>query len=259
MPRPIFIDVHPDFNGPNYYPCTNEEPRMHTRHLKGLHFAKAGGISSAGEAMLGILLPHADEVFVADHCYRSLAAAFLKALMLDCLGAMAISHLFTRGTYADISNAISRVTPDVPEPMRGIIATYNTSYSNVIPDYSTDQLRNAWREIDIAALEQAHRRLGSLTIIHGDLLDLQQFGQLDLLYASNALMEQHSTRMGKVPDLAYVAPLVREDGLMLVARSNSCATMLDTDQWRRVANHRGGRTSYSYDLYQRETAGLLDT
>lgn len=247
MPRPTFIDVHPAFNSSDSYRVTNEEALAHRALLSGKRFMTTGAIASSGDVLLSALLPCSQKIYAVDHCYGSLSAAMVKALLLDTMGVRAFKALLLEASYEAFKAAIIKIQPELPSPLREAAVTkWGTSISS--SDYSC--LRKEWINYPDRALAVSHKRLGNVTFIHGDLADLSQFGQMDLLYVSNAC--GHRGRTGQSPTLNTLSPLVREDGLLLTAVApSSHRPTLPNPFWKQQRMMLAPRLQWDYVLYAR--------
>ena len=251
MPRPTFIDVHPTYAASEAYKCTNEEPMLQRQLLGNQRFNKAGGIASSGEVLLSVLLPRSKSVFAIDHGYGSLSACFIKMIMLDTLGPRAMKALLFEKPYKEFLAAAGRAAVELPTSLAGKLRFDGPNpYPTIsVADYM--DLRREWINFPDAMLETVRRKMEVVTLIHGDLRDLSQFGQMDCLYVSNAVQGGHNNRDGKSPDLAYVAPLVRKGGLMLMARGTSSPILPANQHWTHQRRVLATRLHWNYDLYMR--------
>jgi hypothetical protein len=215
-------------------------------------FNKAAGILSGGEVLFGVMLPRCKEVIAVDHSYGSLAAAYMKAILLDMLGVKALKELFIEGSYDQLFPHLKAAVVHMPHEL--------TKYVNILEKQSGGYygsslfandligLRREWFYMKDSTLERARRRLDKVIVIHGDLMDLGNFGQFELLYISNAM--EHANRNAKTPQLLEMAKLVTGDGLLLTT-SNGGPVKTNTQEWELVKSIRGFRTSWSHNLYKR--------
>ena len=247
MPRPIYIDVHPAYDGRNTYACTNEEAAAHRYLLGSRKFIQTGAIASTGDIIFSTLLPVSERVYAVDHNTTAIAVAMIKAILLDKMGVRAFKGLILEKEYAAFAKAYSEVISELPEPLRRKATAYSSN--TIMVSLSTfAELRREWINYPDAALNRTRRKLDAVTFIHGDLRDLTQFGPMDLLYVSNAC--EHSNRIEQGLTLGQLAPLVRENGLLLQA----CVKQHhETRLWQHSQRILATRLSWDYDLFVRKT------
>lgn len=227
MPLPAFADIHAAYNQGFGYGVTNEEPEVLRHLIRREHpYAKIGAIASSGEVVLFSLLPQAESVIAVDHSYRSLATFWLKVLLLDTHGPAGTKKILT-GPYEVLVTAAKNLLSRFPaelvklvQPTAVLYDPYNPKHKPYIPcldHWTAEPLRKEWNLVSEEILSQAARKLGDLTLLHGDLSDLSSHGPFDVLYVSNAT--EHAGRSKHSPTWTDLRPLVREKGIVLRAHS----------------------------------------
>ena len=209
--RPKFIDVHPQYDSDSGYTSTNETPESFValldKHCPDQTFKRGGGIASGGEIAFFVLLPRCEEVVVIDHSYSSLHAFYLKALWLADRGVKGFRQILNGELdwQQTVDQTMLEVLKVIPAPK------HPNTYLNQV---STRGLwATEWDLVSNETLEIALSRLDKLTLVHGDLTDLPQFGKLDLCYVSNAM--EHHSRLHRSPRLPAFESLMVEDGVLL--------------------------------------------
>jgi hypothetical protein len=188
-------------------------------------YPKIGAIASSGEVVLFSLLPQAESVIAVDHAYRSLAVFWLKVLLLDTHGPADTKKILT-GPYEGIvtaaENLLSRFPAALVKLVQPVPDRYDPLHKRQIPcidRWTAEPLRKEWNLVSEEILSQAARKLGDLTLLHGDLSDLSSHGPFDVLYVSNAT--EHTGRSKRAPTWTDLRPLVRDKGIVLRAHSVS--------------------------------------
>jgi len=244
MGRPIFEDKHPQFNGTSGYTITNEEPELFARMLGKRRFKRAAGIASGGEIPIQVLLPRSDEVLAIDHAYQPLAYSYMKTLMIESLGINKFQKLLleTSGKYyPELVKLGMELAAMLPEPLNKHlpITSVNSSFFA--------GMRKEW--LVLRGLRKIDAKLDKLTLIHGDLTDLGQYGQVDCLYISNAI--QHTNRTLKAPELADFAPLVVDGGILMGTGNELLSAALLGNAWKPLQNIMGTRTSWQHIIIEK--------
>ena len=247
MPVPTFRENCTTFNSSTMYNVTNEEPDLLVRLLGNRSFRKAAGISSAGEILLSVILPRCREVIAVDHSYAALAIAYLKAVMLNVMGAQGLKDLLFDSKPEQVIAAMQQYSASLPQELTPHLKL------PAISQYDIAALRREWFYLPTAALERARRRLDKVTFVHGDIMDLAADGQFSLLYVSNAI--EHFGRAKKYPKLVDFAKLVRPGGFLLATAGTPTTAPASTKEWEHVKSIKGLRTTWIHTLYKRmETA-----
>ena len=252
MALPSFEDLSPSSNSQVGYSCTNEEAMLHRWLLRRAagqrQFKTVGAVAWGGDVLWGVLLPRSQRIVAVDHSYRSLAAAYLKALMLDSIGVEEMRTLLLERSHADFCAAAEAAAAKLPEVLRSCTKFDAGSFGIS----SWNELRAEWAGLTDLALRRAKGRLGSVRLLHGDLSHLTTFGPFDCLYTSNALYEHSSLAAAgnRSPTLDTVAPLVQEGGWLLMTRGINQVDV--SKSWEHVRSITGTRTSWSYRLYRRK-------
>src|SRR3990167_2283926 len=83
------------YNSSIVYKFTNEAPEEYIKLLGERTFQRGAGICSGGEVPLFVLMPRCDEVIAIDHSLGSLAAAYIKVVMLGHLGPKGMLNALT--------------------------------------------------------------------------------------------------------------------------------------------------------------------
>jgi hypothetical protein len=222
MPLPAFADIHAAYDQNFGYGVTNEEPEVLRDLIRREHpYPKIGAIASSGEVVLFSLLPQAESVVAVDHAYRSLAVFWLKVLLLDTHGPAGTKKILT-GPYEGIvtaaENLLSRFPAELVKLVQPTVVSYDPKLQiPCLNHWTASDLRREWNLVSEEILSQAARKLGDLTLLHGDLSDLSSHGPFDVLYMSNAT--EHAGRSKHSPTWTSLRPLVREKGIVLRAAS----------------------------------------
>ena len=247
-----FVDAH-EYAAPGYYCCPNENTRAWREGIKGMTLYRAAGICSGGEVGLFSILPTVRRKLVlVDHSYLSLHVAITKYLILADKGPKETYRLFTKGDHTEVHDACLSVESDLPDSVRNCIdkptsrklgrstyyapkygdwrnlrargeqvfnsKTLQYERTSKTTSYAFAEIQNHWnRNISLRLVQEAYKKLSLVKFIHGDLTDLAEDGPYGLIYLSNAL--EHSNRDGKHPLLDTIKPLVRENGVLVVAGS----------------------------------------
>ena len=243
MPRPTYIDVHPSYDGRDTYVCTNEEAAAYRYLLGTRKFTQTGAIASTGDIIFSTLLPISERIYAVDHNTAAIAVAMIKAILLDKMGVRAFKGLILEKEYAAFDKAYREALPELPEPLK--------EKPILVSSHAFGELRREWINYPDSVLNRARRKLDAVTFIHGDLRDLTQFGPMDLLYASNACEHTNRDRTGLT--LEHLAPLVREDGLLLQASSTGYKRHDEPQFWQHSQRFLATRLNWHYDLFVRKT------
>lgn len=236
---PIFEDHHAAFNAASGYHVTNEEVDIYNTLLGRRRFTRMGGIAGGGEVPLFVMLPRADEVIVVDHSYQSLAACYLKAMLLAAHGMVGAKDLFEDGYSKASKDAVEAIKAEAPASL----ATYLHGYSS----YEGSAIRREWHLAGDRNIKLAAANIHKLRLIHGDLQDLAPFGPFDCLYVSNA--HDHGNRHQKSPTLTNYAALVTGRGSLLM--TGTLYTADGRDLWKDTKTVKGYRTSWEHRLMTR--------
>jgi hypothetical protein len=200
-----FEDRHAQHNVTGYT-LTNEEPYLHRKLIRGLKFKKIAGIASGGEIPLTVLLPKAtDGVIAIDHGYNALATTYMKALLIKELGPAVFSKHLEEANYDELVAMARKLRDQLPDRLKVYCSSFDRNYISSI--------RREWHGTSSSTLEATHRKLEKLTLLHGDLTDLREYGPFDLLYTSNAT--EHSNRDKKYLKGTDLLPLLKPNGYIL--------------------------------------------
>jgi hypothetical protein len=248
MITPVFEDTFKTFTA-NGFSVTNEESAVLKELLGRRTFKKTAAICSGGEMLFFLFLPCSKSVVAIDHSYNSLRAAYLKALLLDTLGAKNLHDLLMTGDKDLLAGALNKVAKLLPKPL---VPAEKYKYPNYppppLPDAIRD-LRKEWHRISVTTLEKAKSRLKSLAFVHGDLSDVASKGPFDLVYISNAL--EHVDRTGKNPEVAKVLELVAPGGYLLLT-TGDYKPLLTHSSLTLVKSIKGFYTTWQHCLYQKK-------
>jgi hypothetical protein len=212
MALPQFVDKHPTYSASGFT-VTNEEPELHRALLRGRRFNSTACIASGGEIMFFILINRSKELTAVDHSYRALAACWLKALCLDQFGPRETKRLFSEITYKEFVAKAEKLADGFPDALKKHFNLWPGALTQVTINVSEfESMRREWFYADERVLAKSCRNMGRVTLMHGDLRDLDK--EYDLLYVSNAM--EHSGRDRKYPRADDLAKFVRPKGFMLV-------------------------------------------
>ena len=204
---PKFVDHHAAYDAPAAYTTTNEEAEILASLLGKRRFKRAACISSAGEVLLTVVAPHADEVVAVDHSRGAIAVATTKALLLQHLGIRKFKQMLTDMKYSELQKLADELFKHASEPLQ---KEYQKQRYYCTP---RGDWRREWHYTPNGAGRIA-KRIGNITFVHSDVRDLAKlYEPFDLLYLSNAL--EHSTRDHKPLPLTGVAPLLAVGGTLL--------------------------------------------
>lgn len=202
MPLPTFKSLH-DFDSSFGYGVTNEEPDTFRSLIARRRFTRAAGIVSGGEVFLFTLLPHCvGELIGVDHSLHSLAATWLKILMMDSLGPLGLKKLIVDGTYQSFIKAAESYFPRMDAKFAPYLVLLNRYQSQSAKDLKcvteTDFncLQRIYQRIPDSILRVVAKRLDRVTILHGDVRDLGAYAPFDIIYISNAWDGSHMGRVG---------------------------------------------------------------
>lgn len=251
MKLPTIIETGISFDPKSFYRVTNEEPEHFIEALDKLapNVPRAGGICSAGEVPLFVLLPRADEVTVIDHAKGSLAVTLAKCAALTEVGPDEFCALLQNDQtkWIDLINGCAAA---LPPPFRPPITGYYNK--NILNSCDAPGIWAAWSHlVKFNGLAKAVAKLDKLTLIHGDLADLP--GEFDLLYISNAL--EHTGRSGKAPDCRKLHAQVKKGGyLIMTGGSSGDRAIYDqtSNMWKLVWFKHSARTqNWRYQIWER--------
>jgi len=251
-----FQDEYPQFDGAGHV-VTNEEPELWRSLLKGKKPKKVGSIASGGEIPLLCFLPKGSEVVAIDHAYRPILACYIKALMLQKLGADKTKALLEDGDRKAMTELVQDLAKELPDSLTSIYKKVSTSYgySSASAAIGTDltSYRSTWHYATRNTLNAALRNLDKLTLVHGDLRDLAKYGPFDVVYISNAY--EHTNRDRQRPSSAVFPDLVKPGGWILASRysynQNMLSAALPPSHWKLVKEIAGFRTTWLHTAYER--------
>ena len=223
MPRFKFIQKRAIDRGTGFVQ-PNEDLGTLRSLLPPSTLTKTAAICSGGEVPLTLLLPISQEVVAVDHAATSLAWAYCKALMMEKLSGDAIKKLFLFEAL-HILDLFRELEPEVPDALRG-----KGPFKRL--DGWPNYLGPLWLTIPTYSIDQAREKLDSLTMIHGDLRDLD--GEFDLFYSSNAHCG-HAGHDGRSPTYNDYAKIVRHGGHVLATAYNPHRT---DNRWKLVSQKR---------------------
>ena len=247
--RPKFIDVHPAYNSSGYI-VTNEEPETLRGFIAGKKLKRSGGIASGGEILLSVLLPQSSEVVVVDHAYNAVTMCYIKSVLLASLGPQGFLSLLTEKSLSEFQLAMKAVV--LPPELAG-------KATILINDYNFGEFKREWKLIPAEVLDAAHKKLDKVTLIHGDLADLQSYGEFNCIYASNAF--EHTGRGGIRHNLDAILPLVKTGGMVLSTHGNAMNKMSPcTPAWDLMESVKGKRaTQWTHAIYKKKRPRRIPT
>lgn len=246
MALPSFEDQHTAFTAAGYA-VTNEEPELFRELLgRDIRPRRAAGIVSGGEVLLSVLLPRCQEVIGIDHSYRALAATWIKVLLLDKHGPKEMRKIML-SEYGPFCKIVSEMADQFPEKMRQYVQPQPGGHITAIStfDFDASGLRREWKLIPDHILARAAKKLDRLKLVHGDLTDLKNYGQFDLLYVSNAF--DHMNRAKKYIKEKDVCPLLKTKGFLLFAGSGA----VDGKLFQKYREQRGYRTTWQHVVFRK--------
>ena len=183
----------------------NEELSILREFVSHANPSRAAAICSGGEVPLTVLLPICQEVVAVDHSKTSLGWACLKALLMEHFDGNAIKKMFLLENQKTLMGCFKELQPEMPKEL---VKSGPFKYESI--DYYP-HLVTMWLNLPTTLIDQARERLDGLTLIHGDIRDLE--GEYDLLYASNAT--EHQGHDGRGPTANDFLPVIRKDGHLL--------------------------------------------
>lgn len=250
-----FQDEYPQFNGPGHT-VTNEEPELWRALLKGKKPKKVGSIASGGEIPLLCFLPKASEVVAVDHAYRAILVVYIKALMLQTLGADKTKAFLEDGDKKTLGAIVSDLSKQLPDTLAAAYKKVSNSYdsgSSALLGSDLVSYRSTWHYATRNTLNAARRNLDKLSLVHGDIRDLDKYGPFDVLYISNAY--EHTDRYSKRPSANIFLNLVKPGGWLLASRYNYNGSTLNgvlpLEHWKLVKEITGFRTTWVHAVYER--------
>lgn len=233
---------------------TNEEPELIRELLGSLgrKFKLGGGICSGGEVAFMSLMPFCEQTVLVDHGLNACASAYYKATLLSEMGAKRFRDMIVRGNAFELvmkgSKLLARLQKDKSFPKFAGIQAFPKGPADSTACLSFNTLTAMQREYFYtppSVLRQTRAKLDTLTIAHGDLLDLQEFGKFDLMYLSNAF--GHTGRNGQPTLAKSVTPLMADGGIAL---STQVLTGVLPKGWTELTRFAPLRTSWNYVLLQ---------
>lgn len=206
-----FKDVHAYSSGGGYT-APNEAPLVWRELLKGIPVYKAAGICSAGEVgLFGILPLVRENLYLVDHSYHSLSVALAKYLLLREHGPEVARDLLTATSQEKLLSTLDGLKERLPAKVK--------PNSRHFQSYDRATLRWLWNSTPKKILQKSYSKLDKVQFIHGDLIDLAEYGPFGVLYLSNAL--SHYSRTGKHPIVAEVEKLVKPGGYVVACGSDA--------------------------------------
>lgn len=228
--RFTYEDKMPNTNVGEGYNYPNENYGVLCELADKAKFKKAASIASGGEVPLFVVLPRANSVMAIDHSYNSSRWVCVKALLLEHNTTQQIRKLLKdiAGNAAVGEKLFLELGKELPPELHRL-ATKHNSYSSYY--YEPKPVEKAswayvfgyfdfrgWalymNSIPDAMLDAARERLDNLTVIHGDLRKLEEYGKFDFLYASNA-PEHYTYEGGKMLGFDPMVDLVKRRGYVL--------------------------------------------
>lgn len=204
---PTFIETNLDFKAFNGYDVTNEEPETLNAMLGNITVPRMACIASSGEILLNVLLHRAERIVAVDHCYKSLAAAFTKILLLQQVSYGRLRQLLLDSNYEELQRlsdaAAEHIAPWVKE--------------NKINIYGWQAIRKEWlRKEDFSLPTLTKAELDKITFVRGDIRRIADVhGTFDLLYLSNAM--EHVGSGSTKPNFNDFWPMLNPGGYLLLA------------------------------------------
>lgn len=252
-----YEDRFPDTTFRQGYGATNEEPLLIKQVIKP--FNKGLAICSAGEVTFLALLPKTRESLVLiDHCYSSLRAFCLKALLLTTLGPVATRALLLKEDVKAWMDATAKLVDSLPSSLT----------KSTVTDLVSVELANVRREwfyADLPSLHRTCKNLHKIKLVHGDLLDAQDRAPYDFIYLSNAL--EHTSRMNVKTSQPYAShypsnganpcvktlssKLLRKGSSIMWVQANGASygsNKVASDTWKLQQRIKGYRTTWQYML-----------
>ena len=252
MQNKTHLPAYKDLNtyNTNGYVVTNEEPELVREMLSRLKrtFKLGGGICSGGEMAFLALMPFCDQTVLVDHGYNACASAYYKAALLSQLGAKRFRDLIAEGHEFELvirgSKILERMKRELPAFSIRAFPKGMKDTTVCLTFQTLDAMRKEWFYTPAPVLRASRAKLHTLTIAHGDLSDLSEFGKFDLLYLSNAF--GHSGRNGTPTLVKTAEPLMAAGGVAVLSQQ---VTPIPKN-WRELAHRAPLRTSWTYSLLQ---------
>lgn len=181
-----FVDAH-QYDGRNtLYARSNESIAQWDEALGDIKVDNVAGIASGGEVSYFAMLPRANKRMVMiDHSYGSLYYALAKYALIEKMTCKEVHALFTTEGVTAIGKALEGV--DVPLPPERTPKSVIKQYAVYDWRWAGQSLHTCWRHIPEEKVTHLKRNRHKIEFIHGDINDLVDRGQFDLLYLSNAL------------------------------------------------------------------------
>ncbi len=232
----LFEDLH-EYDAAQGYSVPNECINTWRDIVKTIPVYKAAGICSSGEVGFFSILPSVkSNLTLVDHCYSSLYFALIKYLIIKKKGAEEAYRIFTDGNLNDFKSVRESIIEFVPEKIVKSYWHHRGQYGEESLTYCIrDYIPRTWKEIPQEIVNRADKKFGRVKFIHGDLTDLGDKRDHDLLYISNAHQSNHIDRNRRRLMFENMEKIVKPSGYVLVATSQSDFPSMFTDRgWELV-------------------------
>ena len=202
-----FVQVRPyDVGG---YIITNECIKTHRSLVQNLTFKRVAAICAGGEVGLTVYGPRCEELILIDHGTVGLQAAYLKLEMLRKLKTGTFQKIITGGMPEQIVPHIKKLVSSLPDELypHGSI-----DLKAGIPMGSA-LIKDAWD--DQPRLKALKKLLPKISLVHGDIRDLNTMGTFDLIYGSNAIVD-HRGHDYHIPQATDLLPCLNPGGHLIL-------------------------------------------
>lgn len=253
-----FEERRPDFFANSAYQATNEDTKTIRRLVADIRPSRVASIASGGEVPLTVMLPQAsDGVWAVDICYGGLAWTALKALLLEHLGAKGVIDLFKGGAkgvapparWHHFRDLLVELSAELPDILKGrvVINSRDNSYNPFSAIYQLWDVETG--RVDEKLLDATIERLGTLTLVHGDIRDLAGINA-DIYYTSNAIT-YGGAYDGKPISLDDLAPVLKQGGHVLATDNARYTT--DKPHWQQlhqIPTPQGGYGNWTFYVFR---------
>lgn len=172
----LTIETLAKLDGSTCYACSNEHIPTWKELLGNVRVDRAAGICSGGEVSFFVVLPHVKkELVLVDHALGSMYFAIGKYKLIDKHGPEKAMELAKQQVpHSVLANEFAEANKDLPTCKKAL-------------SKPTPHLARAWTDLGVEDLAEFNKNKDKLSFIHADISVLNDRGQFELLYLSNAL------------------------------------------------------------------------
>lgn len=188
------------------YTITNEDIKTHLDFTKDLKKDHAAGICAGGEIPLISFGPYAKKLVLIDHGTAGLLVAAFKLLLLNNMKPADFQKLMLDGDTKEIVTRTIKLLPRIPRALMS-----NTLTLGVARNVAPTTFQDCWSAIDEAGLKRLKALIPNITLVHGDIRDLANYGKFDIIYGSNAVAD-HTGHDMSTPKPPTLLPALTDNG-----------------------------------------------